>query len=276
MTAMGLSPDSGTAAERDRMESLRALIGLAEHFDSVNELIAELDHRESIRLAPPPNAVTLMTLHAAKGLEWSTVFITGCVEGMLPLVTEKGPVDLDEERRLFYVGVTRAAHRLVITWPRRRARGRAPGSVSRFVADMRGTQTEILGRRSMASGSGTLLEAVRADDPIPPAACAVCGKGLVTGKERVLGRCLGCPSLANPAALEALEQWRNQICQETQRPIHAVLTDASLELVATRLPESLDELAELPGLNPQKVAEHGQGLLDVIKRHRARHDTDRP
>lgn len=274
MTAMGVTSEPGTAAERDVLESFRALTGLADRADSVAELIADLDRRQSIGLAPPPNAVTLMTLHAAKGLEWSTVFITGSVEGLLPLVTEKGPADLDEERRLFYVGVTRAAHRLVITWPRRRSRGRTAGAVSRFVAEIRGARTEMIGRLERARDSVVFQSVVRAVDPIPPAACAVCGKGLVTGKERVLGRCLSCPSLADPAALEELDRWRSRTSRESHRPNHAVLTDASLELVATRLPVSLEELAELPGLNPQKVLDYGNDLLGVVKLHRDQRAAD--
>jgi len=76
--------------------------------------------------------VTLSTLHAAKGLEFDTVFLIGCVEGVLPhsrttdpKVTEAAPTDVEEERRLFYVGVTRAMDRLYVSRPRRRMmRGR--------------------------------------------------------------------------------------------------------------------------------------------------------
>jgi len=71
--------------------------------------------------------VTLMTLHSAKGLEFPVVFLIGCVEGQLPhsrttdpKVTEAAPTDVEEERRLFYVGVTRARDRLYLTRARRR------------------------------------------------------------------------------------------------------------------------------------------------------------
>lgn len=75
----------------------------------------------------PSNVVTLSTLHAAKGLEFPVVFLIGCVEGQLPhsrttdpKVSESAPADVEEERRLFYVGVTRAEDRLYITRPKRR------------------------------------------------------------------------------------------------------------------------------------------------------------
>ncbi len=89
--------------------------------------------------------VTLSTLHAAKGLEWPVVFLVGCVEGVLPhrrvlgpTVRDAAPTDVEEERRLFYVGITRARERLVLTRARgRRLRGKdvrlAP---SRFLEDL--------------------------------------------------------------------------------------------------------------------------------------------
>jgi superfamily I DNA/RNA helicase len=88
------------------------------------------------------NKVTLSTLHAAKGLEFPIVFLIGCVEGQLPhsrttdpKVTEAAPTDVEEERRLFYVGVTRAQDRLYLTRPKQRSmRGRvSPVTPSRFL-----------------------------------------------------------------------------------------------------------------------------------------------
>ena len=73
---------------------------------------------------PTADAVVLMTLHAAKGLEFDVVFIAGLEEGVFPLARAYDePADLEEERRLFYVGVTRARQRLILTWGRRRRRG---------------------------------------------------------------------------------------------------------------------------------------------------------
>jgi superfamily I DNA/RNA helicase len=89
-----------------------------------------------------PNQVTLSTLHGAKGLEFHTVFLIGVVEGQLPhtrttdpKVTEAAPTDVEEERRLFYVGVTRARDRLYISqYKRRLLRGKVtPAAPSRFL-----------------------------------------------------------------------------------------------------------------------------------------------
>jgi DNA helicase-2/ATP-dependent DNA helicase PcrA len=86
--------------------------------------------------------VTLSTLHASKGLEFPVVFLIGCIEGQLPhnrttdpKITEAAPSDVEEERRLFYVGVTRAQDRLYLTRPRHaQLRGRVkPVTPSRFL-----------------------------------------------------------------------------------------------------------------------------------------------
>jgi superfamily I DNA/RNA helicase len=100
------------------------------------------------------NRVTLSTLHASKGLEFDIVFLIGCVEGLLPhsrttdpKVTEAAPTDVEEERRLFYVGVTRARDRLLLCQARRRnVRGRVkPQAPSRF---LEGLPEEYIEERS--------------------------------------------------------------------------------------------------------------------------------
>ena len=88
------------------------------------------------------DAVTLSTLHAAKGLEWPHVMLAGVNEGLLPFASEAEPITparLEEERRLMYVGVTRARHTLTVSALKRRKRGRetVPALPSRFVAEMR-------------------------------------------------------------------------------------------------------------------------------------------
>ncbi len=102
-----------------------------------------------------PNQVTLSTLHGAKGLEFHTVFLIGAVEGQLPhsrttdpKVTEAAPTDVDEERRLFYVGVTRARDRLYIShFKRRLLRGQVtPAAPSRFLEGLPEHATEPYAR----------------------------------------------------------------------------------------------------------------------------------
>ncbi len=94
---------------------------------------------------PRADRVTLMTLHAAKGLEFPVVFIAGCEEGLLPYQRPGQPADVDEERRLFYVGVTRAQHRLALLNARTRFLfgQRVDNAPSRFVGDIEAALVEV-------------------------------------------------------------------------------------------------------------------------------------
>jgi ATP-dependent DNA helicase Rep len=105
-------------------------------------LLSTISERETDQ-----NVVTLSTLHAAKGLEWPHVILAGCVEGMLPFkpedeggaaVTEAFAQRLQEERRLMYVGITRAQRSLAVSWSKKRKKGREMVNAmpSRFIAEM--------------------------------------------------------------------------------------------------------------------------------------------
>jgi DNA helicase-2/ATP-dependent DNA helicase PcrA len=121
-------------AVRDRWESLNALMGLADEAPAdttLGEFVAELLERQAGQHEPTMAAVTLATLHSAKGLEWDSVYLAGVSEGLLPISYARTEVGVEEERRLFYVGITRARLRLRLSWagPNRAA--------SRFLADLR-------------------------------------------------------------------------------------------------------------------------------------------
>ncbi|UUZ77713.1 hypothetical protein LP414_12025 [Polaromonas sp. P1(28)-13] len=99
------------------------------------------------------NVVTLSTLHASKGLEWPHVVLAGCNEGLLPFKledddgsnTENIALRLQEERRLMYVGITRAQRTLAVNWLRRRKKNRdtIAGIPSRFIAEMALDKTTV-------------------------------------------------------------------------------------------------------------------------------------
>jgi DNA helicase-2/ATP-dependent DNA helicase PcrA len=122
-------PPGGSAA-RSRWESLRALAELADDLAGrapgadLGRLIAELDTRADAAHPPAVQGVTLASLHSAKGLEWDAVFLVGLVEGTLPIQYAEGDqAALEEERRLLYVGVTRARHWLALSWALSRGAG---------------------------------------------------------------------------------------------------------------------------------------------------------
>jgi DNA helicase-2/ATP-dependent DNA helicase PcrA len=102
-----------------------------------------------------PEGVTLMTLHTAKGLEWPIVVMSGMEEGLFPSSRAlESPGGLEEERRLCYVGLTRARDALMLTWARARRRGGElrPGIPSRFLAEI---PPELVDERRTSFGAGT-------------------------------------------------------------------------------------------------------------------------
>ena len=109
---------------RDRLEDLAQLVTFANTYDSVETLLTDLSLREGFKgetltgWTPPDEHLVLSTIHQAKGLEWSVVFLLGMSDGQFP--HPKAPEDtaaLEEERRLFYVAVTRAKDELYFTYP---------------------------------------------------------------------------------------------------------------------------------------------------------------
>src|SRR4030095_12287812 len=133
-------PPTGAGAVRERWESLAALLSVAadmtngatEHVD-LPVILAELERRAEAQHVPSAQGVTLSTLHSAKGLEWDAVALLGVHEGSVPFVLAITPDQIAEERRLLYVGITRARQHLRISWSRTRNGGGNPRKPSRFL-----------------------------------------------------------------------------------------------------------------------------------------------
>jgi DNA helicase-2/ATP-dependent DNA helicase PcrA len=162
-------PPQAGGALRDAWEARAALLRLAEEAPQGTSLRAFTDDlmaRAKSQDEPALRTVTLATLHAAKGLEWDHVHIVGLAEGLLPIGYATTFEQVDEERRLAYVGITRAARTLSLSWSPG-LRGRAP---SRFLREI-GTGTLRAGDASASSAprsrrgvSGSGSSAVRADE----------------------------------------------------------------------------------------------------------------
>ena len=124
---------------RDDWVGLDAIVRFAEATPEevrLGRFAAELDDREQAKGELPMRAVVLGTLHAAKGLEWEAVHLVGLAEGLLPVVHARGEAAIEEERRLLYVGITRARRRLTLSWARRGSRG-SERQPSRFLQELR-------------------------------------------------------------------------------------------------------------------------------------------
>ena len=132
------------SATRAKWESLRALVSLADTMArraaedgetlSLAGFAQEIERRAATQEAPVVDGVTLASLHSAKGLEWDAVFLVGLYEGLMPISFADTPDAMDEERRLLYVGITRAREHLVFSWSLSRTPGGRPNrSRSRFL-----------------------------------------------------------------------------------------------------------------------------------------------
>lgn len=130
----------GTPQAEDREENLGSLLSDAQNFTALPDFLEEVALMSSVDSASDGKKVTLMTLHAAKGLEFPVVFIVGMEEGIIPhaRVYEAGPAELEEERRLAYVGMTRAREELHLSYAYSRLQfgQRSYNPMSRFVSDM--------------------------------------------------------------------------------------------------------------------------------------------
>jgi DNA helicase-2/ATP-dependent DNA helicase PcrA len=136
----GYLNDGDKLKAEERNENLTVLIGEAGQYETLDEFLADAALMSSADESAGEDAVTLMTLHAAKGLEFPVVFLVGLEEGLLPHVRsmDESVEDVEEERRLAYVGMTRAMQELFLSYANSRFMfgGRNYNFPSRFLQDL--------------------------------------------------------------------------------------------------------------------------------------------
>lgn len=176
------------------------------------------------------DAVALLTFHAAKGREWFGVVIAGSDDSMIPHQSARTPAARDEEVRLAYVAITRASDRLVFTRPLRR-RNRSLGA------------------------SFAIRDLPAAPAPAPPTDDFIAGQ-----RARRLG-----PVSPDPV-LDELTEWRRRAAQSSGVQPQLLCSDRTLRLIAERRPESIDVLAQLPGVGVSFAHRAGERILTAISR----------
>ncbi|WP_169582185.1 MULTISPECIES: ATP-dependent helicase [Microbacterium] len=154
LRSLGLTEDPPPAggALRDAWEARAALLRLAEEAPegtSLRTFTDELAARAKAQHEPALRTVTLATIHAAKGLEWDHVHLVGLAEGLLPISYATTFEAVDEERRLAYVGITRAARTLSLSW----ARGVRERLPSRFLREIGSGTLDAVGAPARSAGS---------------------------------------------------------------------------------------------------------------------------
>ena len=254
------TPPSGRGNVRDRWESLQALVSQAEELvrttpgTTLADLVAELERRAAEQHAPVAEGVTLATLHAAKGLEWDAVFLIGMHEGTMPIVHADTPAGVEEERRLLYVGMTRARLRLAVSWSlSRNPGGGSTRKPSRFLTGLR---PAVDSDRPAAPRTGRSRKAV--------AHCRVCQRPLSTTTERKVGRCEDCPATYDEALFERLREWRVSRAAEEKVPAYVVFTDLTLQAIAESRPETRQALLRISGIGESKLTKYGEDVLALV------------
>ncbi|HYO43266.1 MAG TPA: ATP-dependent DNA helicase UvrD2 [Candidatus Limnocylindrales bacterium] len=240
--AVGYEEEGAAEGEeaRERQASLETLLAIVDHLTASDPtadaatVIADLEARAAHEREGSADGVNLLTFHRAKGLEWDAVFLPSLEEGLLPIRQAKDDdAATAEERRLLYVGITRAREHLALSWAERReSRGReARRQPSRFLLDLRprpGSKvTQLAG---------------------PPPA------------ERAKRR-----SDSDDPVFEALRAWRTAKAREEAMPPYVIAHDATLQAIAEGRPRTMAGLRRVKGMGPAKLEKYGDEILAVIE-----------
>lgn len=239
LAGVGWQPEAPAArgAMRERWDSLNTLAELADQVHSTRgaslaDFLVELQDRAEAQNAPVVDGVTLASIHSAKGLEWDAVFLIGVSEGLLPISMAETPEQIAEERRLLYVGVTRAREHLELSFARARTRGgRGSRQHSRF------------------------LTGIWPEDAAPPA------------RRRPAARDVARDEVAEEdrALFETLREWRSEEAKRASKPAYTILHDTTLAAIATAKPKDLRQLAMLRGIGATKLEAYGPSLLRIVR-----------
>ena len=269
---LGFDPDGdATRAEaRERTASLALVLEIAREavvdgpplaaaagLDG-RALLAVFEARAAAEAAGSADGVNLLTLHRAKGLEWDAVLLPGLEEGTLPIRQAADDDEaLAEERRLLYVGLTRARRHLLLSWAERRSgpsdreSARRP---SRFL-------------RALDVGPGGSMRRPRAGDgrALPPSKTDRALRVTVLPGSPIVKRSPARPT--DELALADLRAWRSVRARSDGVPAYVVAPDTLLAGLVERRPGTVAGLRRVKGMGPARLDRYGDEILAILARH---------
>lgn len=241
--------DAVEASDGDERHVLESLVALAMDHLSVHPEATSTDFASWVRATVSEgaslgdDAVDVVTFHAAKGLEWPVVHLAGVEAGLVPIGRAIGEAALAEERRLFYVAVTRAEDELHCSWCATRRFG------------------ERIRDRSPSPYLDALTEAGAAET------AQQVGASRNVLRVRELRAQLGVhddEDDTTPDLREDIRAWRSRTARAAGVPAYVVFPDRTLDVLVDAKPATHDQLLEVPGLGPVKIARYGDELLAMI------------
>ena len=305
---------SGTARgeeARSRAASFATLLGIlsaiieTDRTVDLGRYLSEIEDRTNQeRSGANEDGVNLLTYHRAKGLEWDAVFLPSLEEGLLPIAQAiKRPSQMAEERRLLYVGITRARQHLILSYAETRLSStgkHSRRSRSRFLDGLGSSGTvrpslpaHPAAIKAIGEDRSTTLKAAdktptqrvsRTDDsatnapssqretpdasgirpPIADNLLVDVSDHATTSKHKV-----ATPTPPEPMEIKsdpvyiALIRWRTDRARAQEVPAYVIAPNQTLEAITLARPSSSSELSKIHGLGPTRISRYGQDILDI-------------
>lgn len=230
-------------AEADRSthgDDLRALEQVAALHPDAETFASWLTDQLDVRVTAGEPVVTLSTIHRVKGQEWPTVIVFGAHDEAFP---HRLATDVEEERRVFHVAVTRASHQAVVL-----ADAVHP---SPFVAELAGARPRVPLRGRLQAATPAPVDG----RPASPAR---------NRSELAAARAAVAEPVADPVTWEALRSWRLEVSTRDGVPAFVVMSNKHLHAIGAARPTTLEELKQCPGMGPTKLERYGDEILAIL------------